>query len=198
MSSADNMNIRHSVVLSNHGIVIMRRKKLMPPAVAVMDIADPLAFRDTTTNKRREIVYHEPKLAVVRSLRDDPLARLHHHHQITDAQYAAGRRWQALYEDSQVGKMRSSGDLKEPVDGSRAIAEPLTDRQRKAAKRIAEIDRALGQDGSALVRDVLAEGLDFAAVCHRRALLDTEGNRKYCGRRFRECLDTMGKMLGTG
>lgn len=147
--------------------------------------------------KRGALVYREDRVTVARALRDDPLARLHHHHQVTEAQYHAGRRWQALYEDSQVGRMGSSGDLKEPVDGSRRIAEPLSDKQRKAARQILEIDAILGRVGASLTRDILGEGLSFdlAAVKHGRS---DRMMREWIGKRFRECLTTLAKELGYG
>jgi hypothetical protein len=136
------------------------------------------------------------RIEVTRALRDDPLGRLHARRQIGEAQYHAGREWQALYEAAAVGgTIRSVDFTNEPVDGSKAPREPITDRTQKAMREIIRLDRSLGQDGCALIRDVLADRLSMDQVAYRRgecsrAALD------YYGRRFRECLNTLARELG--
>lgn len=167
------------------------------PHIGVMEIPDPFAFRDLNRNERGEIAYHEPKLTVVRTLRDDPLARLHDRAQITDIQYHAGRLWQALYEDSQgAGGLRSSGDIKEHVDGSPPLAGPITDKRQKATKRIIQLDHALGGFGAMMVRDVLVSGRTMAKVSLAHGMIANDKTLLYLGRRFRECLDTLAGELG--
>ena len=52
-----------------------------------------------------------------RSLRDDPLARLHDRRQISDSEYRAGRDFQKLLEEAELGRMRTNDPTREPVDG---------------------------------------------------------------------------------
>lgn len=128
---------------------------------------------------RTELRHDEDKITVTRNLRDDPLARLHDRGQITEPMFFAGRHWQLLYENSQIGRIGSSGDLKEPVDGSPPSREPITDRQVRASKEIARIEIALGSIFARLVRDVLGDGLDMAQVAMRRGQPASEFSRKY-------------------
>lgn len=47
------------------------------------------------------------KIVVLRQLRSDPLARLHSHHQIDDAQYHAGRCYQRDWEVAERGESKA-------------------------------------------------------------------------------------------
>ncbi len=142
---------------------------------------------------------HPEEIATVvvrRALRDDPLGRLHARSQIGDAQYRAGRDWQALYEAAAVGgSIRSVDFLKEPVDGTPARPEPITERMQKAMRKLISLDRALGIDGCAIIRDVLADRLSMEQVAARRGAVSRQ-LVEYFGKRFRECLTTLARELG--
>ena len=149
--------------------------------VAAVEVDDPLAL--------------EPgeKIVTLRSLRNDPLGRLHSHHQIDEAQYQGGRAFQEDWEQAQRGP-QAVDPTREYVDGGRS-REPITERQRKAVLRLNRAERELGADGSALVHDVLVRGLTMQQVGERRAL---KGQRwiDYFARRFRECLDRLALLYG--
>lgn len=131
-----------------------------------------------------------------RALRDDPLGRLHARSQIGEAQYRAGRDWQALYEAAAVGgSIRSVDTTQEPVDGTKRHPEPITDRMQKAMREIIRLDRALGQEGCALIRDVLVDRLGMEQVAARRGECSARAVN-YFSRRFRECLTTLARELG--
>lgn len=134
------------------------------------------------------------KIMVLRSLRDDPLAAMHAAGQVDQCQYMAGRHWQKALELSEVGSVKAIDPGKEAVDGGQ-LADPISEPQQKAIRDLARVDKALGMDGAALVRDVLGKGLTVADAARRRGL-ETESGRKYLGKRFRECLDTMAFVLG--
>lgn len=140
---------------------------------------------------------YEPggKITTVQSLRDDPLARLHVRSQIDDAQYAAGRHWQNLYEAAEIGGVRAMDTTKEPVDGGGFLTEPITDRQRDAARELGRLSRSLGQDGDALVRSVLGHRWFIEQIAAARGIESRRGI-EYLGRRFRECLETLARELG--
>jgi hypothetical protein len=133
------------------------------------------------------------KLLVMRSTRDDPLAELHARGQIDEAQYQSGRSFQDDFETAERGP-RAIDPSKEAVDGGMA-PEPITEAQRKAARQLAVVYRALGQDGSALVHEVLVHGKTRAQVAEARGLAG-ERWEKYFGIRFRECLDCMALVYG--
>jgi hypothetical protein len=144
--------------------------------VAAVEVDDPLGL--------------EPgdKIVTLRSIRNDPLARLHSHRQIDEAQYAGGRAFQDDWEKAERGP-QAVDPTREYVDGGRA-REPITERQRKAVLRLNRAERELGADGAALVHEVLILGMTMEQIGQRRAL---RGQRwiDYFARRFRECLDRL-------
>jgi hypothetical protein len=133
------------------------------------------------------------KIIVMRSTRDDPLAKLHGRNQIDEAQYQGGRAFQSDFEAAERGP-RAIDPGKEYVDGGMA-PEPITEAQRKAARNLAGVNRELGQNGSALVYAVLISRVTVEQICDGRGL-KTERERLYVGRRFRECLDDLAKFYG--
>lgn len=133
---------------------------------------------------------YEPgtKIVTVRSTRNDPLGRLHSHHQIDEAQYQGGRAFQHDFETAERGP-RAIDPSKEAVDGG-LMPEPITESQRKAAVRLARVHRELGQNGSALIHAVLIHGMTMEQIGVSRGMT-SEAELKYLGRRFREGLDTL-------
>lgn len=131
------------------------------------------------------------KILTMASVRDDLLRRLHSSREpIEDALFEAGRAWERDWQYAQGG--RSSGSqFMERVDTSGFSGDVLTDRQREAMKRLAIADRALGQVGCAIVRDLLGSNLTYekAAMKHR----GDAGDRsvRYIRERFKECLKVL-------
>jgi hypothetical protein len=148
--------------------------------VAPMDVPDP---------------YGEPgdKITVLRSLRDDPLARLHVRDQIDDAQYYAGRRFQSDFEIAERGP-RAIDPSKEAVDGGR-MPEPITESQQAAHYRLNRAHEALGRAGKAITHDVLVHGCTMAQITERRGVRGERWERYY-GMRFQECLNTLAVFYG--
>src|SRR5215470_7443460 len=124
--------------------------------VAPIEVDDPFAL--------------EPgdKIVTLRSLRNDPLGRLHSHRQIDEAQYQGGRAFQNDWERAVRGP-QAVDPAREYVDGVRT-REPVTEAQRKAVLRLNRAERELGADGAALVHDVLIQGMTMDQVGHRRGL----------------------------
>jgi hypothetical protein len=149
--------------------------------VADVEVDDPLAL--------------EPgeKIVTLRSIRNDPLARLHSHHQIDEAQFRGGRAFQDDWEKAERGP-QAVDPTREYVDASPS-REPITDRQRRAVLRLNRVSRELGADGAVLVHEVLILGLSMEKVGERRGL---SGQRwmDYFSKRFRECLDRLALIYG--
>lgn len=143
--------------------------------VAAMETTDPISG---------------DKIVVLRSTRNDPLARLHDRKQIDEAQYHGGRAFQHDFETAERGP-RAIDPSKEFVDGG-LMPEPITEAQRKATRRLAKVNNGLGENGSALIRAVLIERLTIEKICDDRGLV-AERERLYVGRRFRECLDDLAR-----
>lgn len=160
-----------------------RRSRDLPlnAQVAAVEVDDPLAL--------------EPgeKIVALRSVRGDPLGRLHSHGQIDDAQYQGGRAFQNDWERAERGP-QAVDPTREYVDGVRT-REPITEGQRKAVLRLNRAERELGADGSALVHDVLVHGMTMQQVGHRRGL-ESQRWTDYFSKRFRECLDRLALIYG--
>lgn len=133
------------------------------------------------------------KIVAFRSIRGDPLARLHTHHQINEAQYQGGRSFQNDWEMAQRGP-RAIDPARERVDGGRE-REPITEGQRRATLRLSRIEHQLGADGAMLVHDVLILGMNAQQVGERRGLT-TQRWRDYFARRLQECLDRLALFYG--
>ena len=157
------------------------RDLLRNAEVAVVEVDNPLAL--------------EPgeKIVALRSIRDDPLGRLHSRRQIDEAQYQGGRSFQNDWERAERGP-RAVDPTREYVDGGQ-MREPITEGQRKAVLRLNRAERDLGADGSALVHDVLVHGLSMEQVGQRRGLCSQRWN-DYFARRFQECLDRLALIYG--
>src|SRR4051794_9107643 len=149
--------------------------------VASVEVDDPLAL--------------EPgeKVVTLRSIRNDPLARLHSHRQIDEAQYQGGRAFQNDWERAERGP-RAVDPTREYVDGGQ-MREPITEGQRKAVLRLNRAERELGADGSALVHDVLVHGLTMQQIGEKRGLRSQRW-KDYFSRRFCECLDRLALIYG--
>jgi len=149
--------------------------------VAEVEVDDPLALEAGE------------KIVTLRSIRNDPLGRLHSHRQIDEAQYQGGRAFQDDWEKAERGP-QAVDPTREYVDAARS-REPITERQRKAVLRLNRVTRELGADGSVLVHEILILGLSMEQVDQRRGL---RGHRwiDYFAKRFRECLDRLALIYG--
>lgn len=149
--------------------------------VVAVEVDDPLAL--------------EPgeKIVALRSIRSDPLGRLHSHHQLEEAQFQAGRAFQNDWERAERGP-QAVDPSRDYVDGAQA-REPVTESQRKAVLRLNRAERELGADGSALVHDVLVRGMTMEQVGQRRGVASQRW-KDYFSRRFCECLDRLALVYG--
>lgn len=135
------------------------------------------------------------KVVAFRNLRDDPLAAMHNAKQVDEAQFIAGRHWQRAYELAEIGGVRAIDPTRECVDGGQIAQATITDAQIKAFGDLARAMTALGMEGEVLVKDVLAKHMTIAQAADRRDMA-SELERRYLGRRFRECLDTLSVVFG--
>ena len=165
--------------LSSHD----RRARDLPRNADVMpvEIDDPLAL--------------EPgeKIIALRSVRNDPLGRLHAHKQLDDVQYRAGRAFQHDWERAERGP-QAIDPSRDHVDGAQG-RELVTEGQRQAVLRLNRAERELGADGAAIVHDILVHGLTMEQVGHKRGL-STQRWKDYFARRLKECLDRLAVVYG--
>ena len=149
--------------------------------VAPVEVDDPLGL--------------EPgeKIVALRSTRGDPLAKLHTHHQIDEAQFRGGRAFQSDWEKAERGP-QAIDPTRERVDGGQT-REPITEGQRRAVVRLNRIEHELGADGTVLVHEVLILGMTMQQVSERRGL-STQRWKDYFARRLRESLDRLALTYG--
>jgi predicted DNA-binding protein YlxM (UPF0122 family) len=159
--------------------------------------ADPMLVTDTVDNP-----YFGPTspsehktIDAVRTLRDDPLGQMRERNQIGEAQYRAGRQWQADYEAAGP-RIKSSGHLQEPVDGGGRLPVGITDRQIQARGRLETYRRLLGEYGTAILTMVLADKLSLREVANRRHVEVSKATLTYVGHRFREALSSLAVAMG--
>lgn len=133
------------------------------------------------------------KIVTLRSIRNDPLGRMHSHRHVDEPQYQAGRAFQGDWEKAERGP-QAVDPSREYVDGGQ-MREPISEGQRKAVLRLNRIERELGADGAALVHAVLIQGMTMEQFGEQRGLRAQRWN-DYFARRFRECLDRLALIYG--
>lgn len=136
----------------------------------------------------------ESKITVFRQTRGDPLGRLHAHHQIDDAQYLAGRRYQRDLELAGRGA-KAIDPTKEAVDGGCAI-DPLPNSQVEATARLVAVHAVLGRQMQGALDGVLMAGLHVEHMAIQ--MFGRPGDRwaNYYGRMFRDALDMLAVEYG--
>jgi hypothetical protein len=134
------------------------------------------------------------KITVIRSIRDDPLARLYMRSQIDTAQFSAGREYQRLHRIVELGGAQAIDPAKEFVDGGKFM-DLISDERIKATKALAAAYQALGQVGSNLVVCVLGHGMMVKQYAVSRGA-NTERQVRHYSDRIRECLETMALLWG--
>jgi hypothetical protein len=162
------------------------------PDNANLPIRGQIAFVEVDDPYRRRGTFE--KSLVARSLRGDPLAWMHSHRRIDDAQFLAGRKWQALYDASVLGALRTNHPRNQYVDGGRA-PDMLSIGRLDANRGLREIEGVLGKDRLGLVEDVLARGLFPTQIAAARGK-DGERAVAAVAREFRESLDILAVHFG--
>lgn len=143
-----------------------------------------------------ELTYIEPKERVARALRDDPLGQMHQRRQIGESQYAAGRRFQATWEAAGT-PLRSSGDIREHVDGGRGASDGITDARMAAGKELASWRREIGEDGYKFLQAVLIDKRSIREVADAsRMMMPGPKSTVFHGQLFRRILSLLAKATG--
>lgn len=133
------------------------------------------------------------KIVVMRNTRNDPLAGMHDRDFISRTQYDAGRAFQRDFEIAERGP-RAIDPGKEAVDGGR-LPEPITEAQQAAVLRLARAHKALGQDGSAIIADVLIHRRGISQMVSRRGLSGGYW-RDLFGKKLGACLNALAVIYG--
>jgi hypothetical protein len=115
-------------------------------------------------------------------------------HQIDDAKFMAGRHWQKLHAAAETSTLRGIDFTRERVDGGGRSPEILTERRERAMATLRRCRDVLGDEGDALVREVLGYGRCLSEVAAARGLAGRA--LEYLGPRLRECLESLAKTFG--
>ena len=165
--------------------------------IGSIEVDNPFYHPDASEHRR---------IRAVRTLRDDPLGQMHDRRQINEAQYQAGREWQRNYERARIGYIQGPATQREagtealryaePVWGSRKLPAGVTDAQMAAYDKLKAWKAALGSDGYWLIHTVLANKRSLREAANMKHVYVNEATLKYVGRRFRESLDCLARVMG--
>lgn len=169
----------------------------MQVAAHTMMVPNPLRERVPQLRViERELTYVEDKVRTERALRDDPLGQMHQRRQIGESQYAAGRRFQATWEAAGT-PLRSSGDIREHVDGGRGASDGITDARMAAGKELASWRSAIGDDGYKFLQAVLIDKRSIREVADAsRLMMPGPKSTVFHGQLFRRLLSLLAKATG--
>lgn len=186
--------------ISTNRVRARRRRKERKKKAVVMEGYDRHSTDEPQNVMLRAVSVDDPyergaKIVAIANIRDDPLGRMHARDQIDDAQYAAGREYQRLWEHAEIVGVKAMDTTKEPVDGGAVTPDPFTDKQRAAMRTLDRLGRELGQEGEALCRLVLVERKYLGVIAESYGVRISDRSTRYFGMRFRECLETLAVAL---
>lgn len=171
--------------------IVAKRERRKPekeqPRGSFLLVDDPFE----TPRINRDGSLEQPKRVVAANLRDDRLGYMFSRKQISQAQYAAGRKWQLVYERSTLARIRGMDPTREKVDVS-SRADPLT-ASVQAAMEAYDYARAQLGTRAPLVFAVLADGKTL------RQIAGEESNWyqvKLLMQDFRAALDVLAGLWG--
>lgn len=137
------------------------------------------------------------RIAVVASLKA-PATKMFARRQIDRACYSAALMYERLHEMVRKGGVRSSDFTMPPISGLKSDGPPVDGRLRAGVTlmRAEEYVKArVGEEGLALIRDVLGEGMTIERAATLRGEDDKQSIR-FFGSLFRRCLRHLAVVLG--
>lgn len=137
----------------------------------------------------------DAKVLATKTLRDAPLDRLFVRKQISQTQYEAGCKARELFELFGSDGVRAMNFEKPLVDSSGCSALGITDAQLRAATRLKVARGILGQEGFNLICEVLGRRKFIETIARERGV-DSQREKDFLARRFRECLDSLAVLFG--
>ena len=121
---------------------------------------------------------------------DDPLADYFARSRIDKVQFRAGREFQRHF-----GMAKKGQQVPDHGIVMREAEQPGTDDQSSAGKWLTKCYRELGQDGSALVHDVLINARTTKQIAESRGKAGPQ-DQIYYARRLFECLHALARVYG--
>ena len=137
-----------------------------------------------------ESVYNKGEFeSVVKNIHEGPIAYMHSHGHIDDAQRMAGEWFRATYERTRMGSM-AVDPSHEPVDTSGRV-DPIPDRAIAAIEELTKVRSELGRTGYSVVELVCGQGWHLADVASM-----VGRNKRQLGFILRSGLDDLAEMRG--
>jgi hypothetical protein len=139
-----------------------------------------------------------PRVRAIVRLKEDPLGKLNARRQIDRPQFLGGREYQALFDKTQIGLVRSVDLSKTKVSGVQRF-DPLTDERQRAGRKLHQADGVLmhrhGAEGLSMVHDVLCERRSIEYAGRLRGA-STIRELHWFGVLFRKCLSVLAVQFG--
>lgn len=167
-------------------------------AFDLVKVDNPLAMPvHEARHHRGETVYRLPQVDVAISQRDrDQLGAMFRRRQIGKALLVAGRLYQTTFELAHGLRGRSSGDLREHVDGGRLPSTGTTDAQMKASDQLAAWNARLGDD-KALAEAFLIHKRSIREIADAsRLMMPGKASTTFHGHLMRRVLARLSKAMG--
>jgi hypothetical protein len=102
------------------------------------------------------------KLTVPANVKASGLVWMHSRGQIDDAQFTAGERFRALYEQAEIGSARGVDHSRPIVDGSGFVSSGVADTTAAAIRELAHLRHAVGAPAFNLAVALIGEGMTIA------------------------------------
>jgi hypothetical protein len=133
-------------------------------------------------------------LGVVVTLRHDVLRQWHSREAIDDAQFHAGRWFQALWDRAEIGGAGAIDYSKPKVDGGYPV-DPLTEKAMQARKDLNGVAAVLGMIDYPLVSRIVGQGVAIDVEAQSGAWGDSDGAR-YVAKRVKDALKALAEHRG--
>ena len=192
--------------LPKRGVVHDRRAIQVPAHadIAAVDIYDPFQIADGAQPVERNgviewVVPPADRITVVKSLKRDPIGKMHARKQIGDAEHDAACALQKLHDQAQLGVIKAMDPAKDYVDGG-ILPDPLTTLQAKARARIKAVEKRICQShgawGLSILNAVLIDKWPVEAAARARGAMSRREIEYWTGL-FHQCLYSLGIEMGT-
>ena len=176
----------------------MPRKNKKPKAEKECPVVDGMLVSETVENP----LYHpverpqQPlQIEATRSLRDDLLGLMFARRQIRRGHLDAGRRFQRTVEAA-GNRLKSPGDIQEPVDGSPHHRDGITDRQRVAMLKLIGYRQLLGTACYALVESVAIHQHSLREIVEDGNKMPSQALTRETGGALRFALGRLARAMG--
>jgi hypothetical protein len=166
----------------------------LPPGaqLAADDVPDAIATTDPVRREGGEWIVEPARSTIIRSLKQDPVGRMHARGQVDEHQFVAARAYQRLVEASAMGQLRAAQIEGRTGSGYGSGRLGVTDVGLAAARRLRGIDGLVGREhgrhGLEILRAVVINKVSVESHAN--------GQSRFFGMLLRRCLDEVAVATG--